>query len=174
MYTVDDIKGDVLMYDLTKRFYKENLTVEELIEQLNKLPQQAKICICGDDCCYIHVEKDGSVVNLDAEALDDCYEEMVTPVEEGVFIYGNHRFIPYGFFTKQENDDLKHLTKKLRTDTDLGFFADSNVAGRIQKYRYDYDDFYAAAGDHTFDIFKCIDNGKLYAPGAHELFEYCS
>ena len=160
------------MYDLTKRFYKDNLSVEELIEQLKKLPQQAKICICGDDCCYIHVEKDGSVVNFDNEDLADCYDEMVTPVEDGVFVYGGHHFIPYGFFSKQENNDLKKLTRNLRTDVDLGFFADSNIAGRTQKYRYDYDEFYAAAGDHTFDIFKCTDNGKLYVPGAHELFEY--
>lgn len=160
------------MYDLTKRFYKDNLSVEELIEQLKKLPQQAKICICGDDCCYIHVEKDGSVVNFDNEDLADCYDEMVTPVEDGVFIYGGYHFVPYGFFSKQENNDLKKLTRNLRTDAELGFFADSNVAGRTQKYRYDYDEFYAAAGDHTFDIFKCTDNGKLYVPGAHELFEY--
>lgn len=160
------------MYDLTKRFYKDNLSVEELIEQLKKLPQQAKICICGDDCCYIHIEKDGSVVNFDNEDLADCYDEMVTPVEDGVFIYGGHHFVPCGFFTKQENNDLKKLTRNLRTDAELGFFADRNVAGRTQKYRYDYDEFYAAAGDHTFDIFKCTDNGKLYVPGAHELFEY--
>ena len=160
------------MYDLTKRFHKDNLTVEELIKQLNALPQQAKICICGDDCCYIHVEKDGSVVCFDNEDLADCYAEMVTPVEEGVFIYGGYHFIPYGFFTKKESNDLKVLTQRLRTDADLGFFADSNIAGRTQKYRYEYDDFYAAAGDHTFDIFKCTDNGKLYVPGAHELFEY--
>lgn len=160
------------MYDLTKRFHKDNLTVEGLIEQLNKLPQQAKICICGDDCCYIHVEKDSSVINLDTEDLADSYEEMVTPDEDGVFIYGRHHFIPYGFFSKQENNDLRLLTRRLRTDADLGFFADSNIAGGTQKYRYDYDEFYAAAGDHTFDIFRCIDNGKLYVPGAHELFEY--
>lgn len=160
------------MYDLTKRFHKDNLSVGELIEQLGKLPQQAKICVCGDDGCYIHVEQDGSVVNFDTEDLADCYDEMVTPVEDGVFAYGGYRFIPYGFFTKQENNDLRLLTRKLRTDTDLGFFADSNIAGRIQKYRYDYDEFYAAAGDHTFDIFRCTDNGKLYVPGAHELFEY--
>lgn len=160
------------MYELTKRFYKDSLTVKELIEQLNKLPQQAKICICGDDNCYIHVEQDGSVVNFDTEDLADCYDETITPVEDGVFIYGGYHFIPYGFFSQKENDDLKHLTRKLRTDADLGFFTDSNAVGRTQKYRYDYDSFYAAAGDHTFDIFKCTDNGKLYVPGAHELFEY--
>ena len=160
------------MYDLTKRFYKDNLTVEELIEQLKTMPQQAKICICGDDCCYLHVERDGSVVNLDTEDLAECYEEMVTPVEDGTFIYGGHHFIPFGFFPKKEKGSIKLLTRRLRTDIDLGFFADSNIAGRTQKYRYDYEEFYTAAGDHTFDIFKCTDNGKLYVPGAHELFEY--
>lgn len=159
------------MYDLSKRFHKDNLSVGELIGQLSKLPQQAKICICGDDCCYIHIEQDGSVVNFDTEDLEDCYEEMVAP-DPKEFEYGGYHFIPYGFFTKRENDDFKLLNSKLRTDMALGFFAHDDVAGRKQKYPYSYESFYTAAKDHTFDIFKCRENDKLYVPGENELFEY--
>ena len=63
------------MYELSKRFHKSNMSVKELVEQLCKLPLRATIRICGDDNCYLHIEQDGSVVNFDNEALDDCYEE---------------------------------------------------------------------------------------------------
>lgn len=62
------------MYD-SKQFqsYSE-LTVGQLVDILQGLPQDAQIVICGDDYCFIHVESDGSVVNLDNEPLEDCYE----------------------------------------------------------------------------------------------------
>ena len=63
------------MYDISKRFYKNSMTVKELIQQLCKLPLRATVYICGDDNCYLHIERDGSVVNIDNEALVDCYED---------------------------------------------------------------------------------------------------
>lgn len=91
---------------------------------------------------------------------------------EDEFIYGGYHFTPYGLFSEKENSDFKYLTRKLRTDTELGFFVADNIAGRTRKYRYNYKAFYAAAGNSTFDIFKCSENGKLYVPGAFELFGY--
>ena len=79
---------------------------------------------------------------------------------------------PYGLFSEKENSDFKYLTRKLCTDTEIGFFTADNIAGRTRKYRYNYKAFYAAAGNSTFDIFKCSENGKLYVPGAFELFGY--
>lgn len=64
------------MYD-SKQFqsYSE-LTVGQLVDILQGLPQDAQIVICGDDYCYIHVESDGSVVNLDNNSLEDCYDDI--------------------------------------------------------------------------------------------------
>ena len=90
--------------------------------------------------------------------------QKATPAAENEFIYG--------LFSEKENSDFKYLTRKLRTDTELGFFVADNIAGRTRKYRYNYKAFYAAAGNSTFDIFKCSENGKLYVPGAFELFGY--
>ena len=63
------------MYD-SKQFqsYSE-LTVGQLVD-IQGLPQDAQIVICGDDYCYIHVESDGSVVNLDNNSLEDCYDDI--------------------------------------------------------------------------------------------------
>ncbi len=62
------------MYDINQQDFLEQITVRELIEKLSKLPQDASFVLCGDTCGYIHVEKDGSVVNLDNSSLDDEYE----------------------------------------------------------------------------------------------------
>lgn len=64
------------MYD-SKQFqsYSE-LTVGQLVDILQGLPQDAQIVICGDEYCYIHVESDGSVVNLDNNSLEDCYDDI--------------------------------------------------------------------------------------------------
>ena len=98
--------------------------------------------------------------------------QKATSAAEDEFIYGGYHFTPYGLFSQKENSDFKYLTRKLRTDTELGFFTYDNIAGRTRKYRYNYKAFYAAAGNSTFDIFKCSENGKLYVPGAFELFCY--
>lgn len=62
------------MYDKTKMIYKDKITVNELCNILSTLPARAEICFCGDSNCYIHVEQDRSVVNIDNESLDECYE----------------------------------------------------------------------------------------------------
>lgn len=62
------------MYDVNRRVFLPNTTVKQLIEKLNNYPPKAKIAICGDSYCYIHVEQDGLVVNIDNEDLDECYE----------------------------------------------------------------------------------------------------
>jgi hypothetical protein len=37
---------------------------------------------------------------------------------------------------------------------------------------YSHASFYAASGDSEMDIFKCVENGKVYVPCENELFEY--
>ena len=63
------------MYDYKKLRTDYRITVEDLITELKKENPKAEIVICGDDRIYIHVEKDGSVVNLDTESLSDEYDE---------------------------------------------------------------------------------------------------
>lgn len=55
--------------------------VKDIAHELQKLPQDADFCVCGDDLIYIHVEKDKSVVSLDNELLDDCYENCILESE---------------------------------------------------------------------------------------------
>lgn len=62
------------MYEVKKMVFKENMTVGELIAVLSAIPADTQICICGDSNCYVHFEQDGSVINIDNEGLEDCYE----------------------------------------------------------------------------------------------------
>lgn len=62
------------MYDKNQKQSYSEITVGQLVEILKALPEDAQIFICGDDYYFIHVESDGSVVNLDNEPLEDCYE----------------------------------------------------------------------------------------------------
>ena len=61
------------MYDIERR--KQFNTVGELKQLLDAVSNDTKVCITGDDHCWFHIEKDDSVVNLDCEDLDECYEE---------------------------------------------------------------------------------------------------
>ena len=65
------------MYDSKQFSSYSELTVGQLVEILNGLPQDAEFVLCGDDHFYIHVESDGSVVNLDNNSLEDCYDDDI-------------------------------------------------------------------------------------------------
>ena len=62
------------MYNIDERKEISGITIKELINILNTLPQNAKVVCCGDDCVWLHVEKDKSIVCIDTEDLEDCYE----------------------------------------------------------------------------------------------------
>ena len=157
------------MYDKTKMIFKDKITVNELCNILSTLPARAELCICGDSNCYIHIEQDGSVVNLDNESLDECYE---TELPRNSFEYGGFHFLPVRKLNKNENSDIRTLTRSIATDVNLGFFRQDDILGRNQKYPYSYEEFYEASGNSKADIFKCIENNKLYIPGENELFLY--
>ena len=83
------------------------------------------------------------------------------------FSYGGFHFIPVRQFEKDEGDFFA-LSKRLAIDPILGLSADAER----QKHPYSHKDFYAATADKTCDIFRCLENGKLYVPGDRELFIY--
>jgi hypothetical protein len=85
------------------------------------------------------------------------------------FEYGGYHFIPERRFNQQDGDFFS-ITRKLNSDRELGFFAADYNNG--QKFPYSYDDFYAASTDKKCDVFRCVENGKLYVPCQYELQQY--
>lgn len=63
------------MFDLNQRKDLSGSTVAGLIDALQKLRPSAAVCCCGGNHMFLHVEKDGSGVNLDVEDLDACYAD---------------------------------------------------------------------------------------------------
>ena len=157
------------MYDKTKKVFKENITVNELCNILSTLPARATLYICGDSNCYIHIEQDGSVVNIDNESLDECYE---IDLPSNSFEYGGYHFVSVRKLNELEKSNLSTLMKYISTDKDLGFFSRGDIPGTKQKYPYSYENFYEASKNSKMDVFKCLENNKLYIPGENELFLY--
>lgn len=155
------------MYDKTKMIFKDKITVNELCNILSTLPARAEVSICGDSNCYIHIEQDGLVVNIDNDSLDECYEINYTADS---FEYGGYHFVPLRKLNQSEKGDISTFMKHIATDVDLGFFSRDDVRGRKQKFPYSYEKFYEASDNSECDIFECIENNKLYIPGENELF----
>lgn len=98
---------------------------------------------------------------------------------DGTFAFGGYHFTPYRKFGKGEIDrqapndsrpgknDAQYAMRNMCTDNELGI---SNYAW--QRADYSHDKFYAASGGSEADIFKCVENGKLYVPSQNELFMY--
>lgn len=62
------------MFDVARRRHFESITVKDLIVELSKMPQDAEVLCCGDNYMWLHVEDDETVVCIDVEDLEECYD----------------------------------------------------------------------------------------------------
>lgn len=86
--------------------------------------------------------------------------EEVRTMDNMEFEYGGYHFVPERQFEGKEKDFF-FVTRRLEWDTGLGIVIDSY---NYSKYPYSYEAFYNASTDKTCDIFRCVENGKLYVP----------
>ena len=85
------------------------------------------------------------------------------------FEYGGYHFIPERCFTKGE-DNFFAISRRQRIDKELGFCRPGY--SYESKYPYSHEGFYAASPDKECDLFRCVENGKLYLPCQNDLQEY--
>lgn len=85
------------------------------------------------------------------------------------FEYGGYHFTPERQLTRKESS-LSSISKHQWIDTELGFCKKGYVYD--SKVDYSYESFYAAATEKEFDLFRCVENGKLYIPCENDLQEY--
>lgn len=114
---------------------------------------------------YQHLNRTGNHVDLD-QYYTKSTVEIPKYLTEG-YEYGGYHFIPYSKIGKFKS--ISDIV--LISDTELGFF-DNDYDERKQKFPYSYQEFYNAMNHSDMDVFKCIENGKLYVPCFHELFIY--
>lgn len=85
------------------------------------------------------------------------------------FCYGGKHFVPEGRFD-QTNVSLNEVLSKLSVDIELGFCVPGYKY--TSKYPYSQAGFYEAATDKKCDVFRCVENGKLYVPCQNDLQQY--
>lgn len=86
-----------------------------------------------------------------------------------MFEYNGFHFVPERKLRKCEKKDIRTFSRHIRSDRGLGM-CDYNVDWK--KHDYSWDAFYQASDDNQLDLFRCVENGKLYVPCEHELFEF--
>lgn len=62
------------MLDIKRRKGFSNITVNELISELARMPQNAIVTACGDINVWLHVEMDEQYLCIDCEDLEADYE----------------------------------------------------------------------------------------------------
>lgn len=92
-------------------------------------------------------------------------------MDSRAFAYGGRHFVPVRKFGKADGDFFQ-ITRRIKRDLELGFFRSDCYGKDGQKAEYNHEGFYAASPDKTCDIFRCVENGKLYVPCEYELQEY--
>lgn len=86
-----------------------------------------------------------------------------------MFEYNSYHFEEERKLKKSEYKDIKAFSRHIRSDRELGM-CDYKVDWK--KHNYSHKAFYEASGDSQLDLFRCTENGKLYVPCNHELFEF--
>lgn len=83
------------------------------------------------------------------------------------FEYGGYHFTPEGRLPYMQLAVVaisEHLSSDFEMElTDYSWNS---------KYPWSSENFYHAAGECYYDLFRCEENGKTYIPGEHELFLY--
>ena len=92
-------------------------------------------------------------------------EPVRLQAESPVFGYNGFHFEAAG--NLQKNLDIYGIMKDAVSNNELGM-ADYGEGKRP----YTHSSFYEASPVKTADIFRCVETGKNYLPGEHELFEY--
>jgi hypothetical protein len=85
------------------------------------------------------------------------------------FEYGGYNFFPVRKLESSESGFFA-ISKRISIDTELGLCEEGYAYP--SKFPYSYEDFYKAADGHEYDLFRCLDNGKIYIPCHHDLQLY--
>lgn len=89
--------------------------------------------------------------------------------KKNMFEYNGYHFEPVRKLKESEKKNICIFSKHIRSDRELGI-CDYKVDWK--KHNYSWKDFYSASNDSQLDVFLCTENGKLYVPCEHELFQF--
>ncbi|MDL2248157.1 hypothetical protein LJB89_00470 [Tyzzerella sp. OttesenSCG-928-J15] len=175
------------------------IKADVLMPEYRTADYQLKICICGFGtkpnatktavfCKDLYSGKEerferNDILGVAAPEMLPQWAKAKIEIltDKTVFEFGGYHFKPVRKFRskevdkKLENDsrpwkkDMAYAMQNMATDMVLGF-----STYEWKKYDYSYEKFYEASGGSDADIFRCIENEKLYVPSENELFRYKS
>lgn len=90
-------------------------------------------------------------------------------MSKAAFEYGGYHFMPERRFSAAENNFYR-IARRQQIDLEMGMCEPGY--SYESKYPYSYEAFYAVSPDKECDLFRCVENGRLYLPCAHDLQEY--
>lgn len=132
-------------------------------------------------CEYLYKDKNTRFERYDVLGIlkKEHYPEWLTKRLEfekevkgnTVFEYGGYHFLPVGIVDVA--NPLKYISNHTISDKSLGIWSNkyNNHYGK-NKIDYTHKGFYNACNKIACDIFKCLENNKVYIPATNELFEY--
>jgi hypothetical protein len=133
----------------------------------------------GKTVCYGRYQFEGAIIETYLPKWAKIKLEIMQDKE--IFEFGGYHFKPVRQFMDNEinkqlhtdsrpwKEDAHYAMRNMASDFSLGI---SSYDRKKTEAAYSVDAFYAASGDSTADIFRCIENDKLYVPGENELFRY--
>ncbi|MEY8334482.1 DEAD/DEAH box helicase family protein [Lachnospiraceae bacterium 47-T17] len=169
---------DWMAEDIFQRTYQDYLVDSRdaiaLHENDPDAPEWAKGMAVDAELQEIAAFPEGAKENLreaetaaEAETEDSAKsaEPDLMQREPGIFEYGGFHFEAVGKL--QENINAQDIILNTRSHNELGIsdYEDG-------QHPYSHSSFYEASTDKTADVFRCVETGKNYLPGEHELFEY--
>lgn len=86
------------------------------------------------------------------------------------FEYGGLHFIPERRFEPAGQYHSIIPLSRMRPDAELGFCKPGGAYP--SKFDYSHDGFYAASTAKDCDVFRCVENGRLYVPCENDLQFY--
>lgn len=89
--------------------------------------------------------------------------------EPTAFEYFGYHFVPDRKLRECEKDSKATFLKHIRSDTTLGMCA---YTADWKRHDYSWTGFYEASANSPLDLFRCVENGKLYVPSNCELYEF--
>lgn len=132
-------------------------------------------------CEYLYKDKNTRFERYDVLGIlkKEHYPEWLTKRLEfekaakgnTVFEYGGYHFLPVGIVNAA--NPFKYISNHTISDKSLGIWSNKyNDCYGKNKIDYTHKGFYNACNKTACDIFKCLENSKVYIPAENELFEY--
>ena len=155
-------------YEMYGEDAKKAATILDLHLASRSIPGSGRVEMCGipSHALNRYVKELRHHFSVTVSSGDWEKQERTTITHPAYFLFGGYHFEAIGNLPAGYN--LDHLMKhEIASDPELGFSAYEGA-----KVAYSHKDFYDASGDSKADVFRCVDNGKLYLPGENTLFLY--